>query len=74
MIRCKVDLLAALKAAGFSSYRLRKDHIMGEGMIQQIRAGGLPSWEILSRICALLDCQPGDLLEYVPDVQQEPEC
>ncbi len=24
-------------------------------------------FETLSRICAVLDCQPGDLLAYVPD-------
>lgn len=24
-------------------------------------------FETLDRICAFLDCQPGDILEYVPD-------
>ena len=24
-------------------------------------------FETLEKICAVLDCQPGDLLEYVPD-------
>lgn len=30
------------------------------------RAKGL-RFETLARICAALDCQPGDLLEFVPD-------
>lgn len=24
----------------------------------------------LNSICAVLDCQPGDLLEYVPDIEE----
>jgi len=26
---------------------------------------------VLSHICAALDCKPGDLLEYVPDAEDE---
>jgi DNA-binding Xre family transcriptional regulator len=25
----------------------------------------------INRICAALDCQPGDIMEYVPDVEEE---
>ena len=66
MIVYKIDVLAALKSAGYSSYRLRKEKIMGETTMQKIRKGGLTSWENLSRICELLNCQPVDLLEYKP--------
>lgn len=66
-IRCKVDILAALSAAGYSSYRLRREKIMGESTRTKIRAGGLPSWHELDVICRLLQCQPGDLVEYVDD-------
>lgn len=27
--------------------------------------------ETLNRLCRILDCQPGDLLEYVPDENEE---
>lgn len=27
--------------------------------------------ETLNRLCRILDCQPGDLLEYVPDEDEE---
>ena len=37
MIVCKIDVLAALKSAGYSSYRLRKEKIMGEATMQKIR-------------------------------------
>lgn len=65
-IRFKIDVLQALKEKGYTSYRLRKEKIMGEATIQQLRNGEIVSWENLSRICGLLQCQPGDLLEYVP--------
>lgn len=60
----KIDILTALKEKGYSTYRLRKDKLLGEATIQAIRGGVLVSWENISRICSMLDCQPGDFLEY----------
>ncbi len=65
----KKDVLAALKEKGYNTNRIRKDKIMGESMLQKLRSGQLVSWATLETICALLECQPGDLLEYVKDVQ-----
>lgn len=64
MIVYKIDVLEALKAAGYTTYRLRQEKIIGESMMQKIRQGGMMSWEVLSRVCGLLDCQPGDIIEY----------
>ena len=60
----KIDILAELKKAGYSTYRLRKEKIFGEGTIQKFRTGASMDWEVLDRLCALLNCQPGDILEY----------
>lgn len=60
----KIDVLAELKKKGYSSYRLRKERIFGEATIQKIRTGELVSWENISTICRLLECQPGDIVEY----------
>ena len=57
--------LAKLKEAGYSTYKLRKDKILGEATIQKLRKGELVSWENISTICELLDCQPGDIMEYI---------
>lgn len=67
MIRYRIDVLAALKTAGYSTYKLRKDKIMGEATIQQLRTGTLASLATLELLCRLLDCQPGDIIEYVAD-------
>lgn len=66
-LRYKMDILEALKEAGYSAYRLRKEKIFGERVVQQLRQGELVSWATIEKVCTLLDCQPGDLLEYVPD-------
>lgn len=70
MILCrfviKMDILEALKEAGYSAYRLRKEKIFGERVVQQLRQGELVSWATIEKVCTLLDCQPGDLLEHVP--------
>lgn len=62
-ITYKIDVLQALKDRGYTSYRLRKEKIVGERVIQQLREQTPVSWEVLTRICDLLDCQPGDVLE-----------
>lgn len=61
-LQYKIDVLAALKEKGFSSYRLRKEKIFGERVIQQLRNKEPVSWEVLGRLCALLECEIGDLL------------
>lgn len=63
----KIDILAALKEKGISTYKMRRDKLLAEGVIQSLREGKMISLENISRICKMLDCQPGDILEYVPD-------
>ena len=64
-IRYKVDILAELKKKGYSSTRIREENLIGQSYLQQLRRGELVSWKTLDTICALLDCQPGDLIEFV---------
>lgn len=66
-IRYKVDILARLKENGYSSTRIREEKLIGQSYLQQIRHGELVSWKALDTICSLLDCQPGDLLEYAKE-------
>jgi putative transcriptional regulator len=68
-INYKIDVLEALKERGWSTYRLRREKVLAESVIQQIRRGDLVSQEKLARLCEMLSCQPGDLLEYVPDTE-----
>lgn len=65
-IRYKIDIMAELKKRGYSSTRIREEKLIGQSYLQQIRHGELVSWKTLDTICSLLDCQPGDIIEYVP--------
>ena len=68
-IRYKVDTMEELKKKGYSSTKIRNDKLIGQSYLQQLRHGELVSWKTLDTICALLECQPGDLIEYVEGVQ-----
>ena len=63
----KVDIIKALKAHDITTYTLRKDNILSESTIQKLRKGQGISWANIETLCKLLECQPGDLIEYVPD-------
>lgn len=66
-VKYKCDILAKLKTAGYTTYKMRQEKLLGESVIQQLRRGELVSWANISRICRMLDCQPGDILEYVEE-------
>ena len=66
-IRYKVDIMAKLKEKGYSSTKIREEKLIGQSYLQQLRHGELVSWKTLDTICTLLDCQPGDLLEYIKE-------
>lgn len=70
-ISYKMDVLAVLKAAGYSTYRIRKEKLLGEATLQCLREGKPVSWDNISTICALLNCQPGDIMEYVPEDEEQ---
>lgn len=63
-IKYKIDMLAALKTAGYNTTRLRREKLLSESTIQALRIGKMVSLENISRICSMLKCQPGDILEY----------
>lgn len=63
-IKYKLDVLEALKKKGYSTYRIRKDKLLAESTVQAFRRGDMVSVDNIARICELLGCQPGDILEY----------
>ena len=66
-IRYKIDIMAALKEKGYPSTRIRDEKLIGQSYLQQIRHGELVSWKTIDTICKLLECQPGDIIEYISD-------
>ena len=65
MIHYKINVLHELKEAGYSSYRLQKEKIFSAGMIDKVRKGDVSiTVDTLNTLCTLLQCQPGDILEW----------
>ena len=62
----KMNVLDALKKAGYNTNKIRKEKIMGESMLQKLRQGQMVSWATLETLCELLHCQPADIIEYFP--------
>ena len=71
-IRYKGDIMGQLKDKGYSTARLRKEKVFGERTMQEFRTNGVIPYKSIDRLCALLGCQPGDVLEYVPDSEDTP--
>ena len=69
MIIQKIPIIPALTAAGYNPARIRREKIIGEKYMTQLRRGHVPSHGLLDTLCRLLDCQPGDLIAYVSDDQ-----
>lgn len=67
MIRYKQNILELLKMNGYSTYKIRKEKIFSEAQLQYFRNGTIVREETLNKLCCLLNCQPGDILEYIPD-------
>ncbi|MDY3987775.1 MAG: helix-turn-helix transcriptional regulator [Massilioclostridium sp.] len=66
-IHYKINILSALKEKGCTTYKIRKEKILSESTVQKLRNNELVSLENISIICKILECQPGDIMEYVPD-------
>ena len=71
-LRYRIDIMAVLKEKGYSSTRIRDEKLIGQSYLQQIRHGELVSWKTVDTICKLLECQPGDIIEYIPDDAPSP--
>ncbi len=62
-------LLALLKVKGYTSYRIRKENIIGQATYRKIKEGGDIDTRTIAKLCQLLNCQPGDILEYEEEEQ-----
>lgn len=61
----KINVLEALKEAGYNTTKLRKEKLLNESAIQYLREGKPVGAKALDNICMLLDMQPGNILKYV---------
>ena len=52
-------------------YSLRKDKVVGTETIKKLQTNtGYIDTRTIDNICNYLDCQPGDIMKYVPDTEE----
>ena len=60
-------LLKLLDERGITSYTIKKDNIIGQATLKKIKEGGDIDTRSIAKLCKLLNCQPGDIIEYIED-------
>ena len=71
MFKYKIDVMKSLSDRGFTSSRMRKEKILSEATMQNLRKGKGITNDTLNTICIILRCQPSDVLEIVPTNEEK---
>ena len=61
------NIFEKLKACGYTTYRLRKEKILSESVIQKIRSSQPISTETIDLLCRLTNSKVEELIEYQED-------
>lgn len=64
-------LLAMMESKGLTTYKIRKEKIISESTLQNIREGKRITTDAIASLCEALNCQPGDIMEYIADGTNE---
>ena len=71
MYKYKIDVMKELSERGFTSTRMRKEKILSEATMQNLRKGKGITTDTLNTICVILRCQPSDILEIIPTDEEK---
>ncbi len=61
------DLLDLLKRNGWTLYRIRREKLFGGSVLDHIRYNKPITTKTVDTICRLCHVQPGDIMTYVED-------
>lgn len=67
MIVINLDVMMAKRKMSVTELSERLDITMANVSILKNGKAKAVKLDTLNKICCILDCQPGDILEYVPD-------
>lgn len=71
MFKYKIDILKSLSDHGYNTSKLRKDKIMSQATMQNIRQGKGITTDTINTICLILRCQPSDIIEIIPTEEEK---
>ena len=67
-----IDVMMAKRKMSLNELSARVDITLANLSILKNNKAKAVRFSTLEAICAALDCQPGDILEFVPDEEAEP--
>lgn len=67
MLKFKVNIIDLLRENGYNPGRIRKEKLIGEKTMQDMKAGVVPGTKTIDTLCKILEMQPGNLLKYVDE-------
>ena len=60
-------LFKLMKEKGLSTYRIRQENIISQSALTALNNDKNVTTETINKLCKALNCQPGDIMEYVDD-------
>lgn len=60
-------LISIMKEKGLTTYKIRKENIISQSALTAIKNGKSVTTDTIAKLCKALDCQPGDIMEYVEE-------
>ena len=66
MLTYKIDVLKELAQRGYTANRMRKEKILSESTMQNLRNRGDINTKTLNTLFIILRCQPSDVIEVIP--------
>ncbi len=67
-IAIKFDkLFSLMKKRGLSTYRIRKENIISQSALTSLNNDKGVTTNTINKLCKILNCQPGDIMEYVDE-------
>ena len=60
-------LYSLMKERGLSTYRIRQENIISQGALTSLKNNKSVTTETINKLCKALNCQPGDIMEYVDE-------
>lgn len=72
MIMVNLDVMMAKRKMSLNELAAKVDLTLANLSILKNNHAKAVRFSTLEAICAALDCQPGDILEYVPDSEEGP--
>ncbi len=60
-------LFSLMKKRGLSTYRIRQENIISQSALTALNNDRSVTTDTINKLCKALNCQPGDIMEYVDD-------